>query len=88
MQQWSSAHRFGGSKWSTRQQLEEEQDATEKRGRRELQYFPSISNQKKEQGQNTLKQLHKKSETKEHLLTSLAPKTCQIKDNMQMRVPL
>lgn len=57
--------------------------------RRKLQCFPSISNQKKEQGQNALKQLHKKkSETKEHSLTSLALKTCQIKDNMQMRVPL
>jgi len=54
------APRFGGSKWSTHQKLEEEQDAAEKWGRRELQYFPSLSNQKREQGQNTLKQLHKK----------------------------
>lgn len=38
---------------------------------------------------NTLKQFScKKTETKEQPLISWAPKTCQIKDNMQTKVPL
>lgn len=82
--QWSSAPRFGGSKWSARQELEEEQD-TWKLGE---EIFQASVIKRKNKEKTTLKQLHKKSESKEHSLTSLALQTCQIKDNMQMRVPL